>query len=79
MRCDLRGTECACHPSECRASPPTTLAESIMVPSWKTQLITYAWGLALMFSITLTAAYIHEQQLKNSDLDRQEMTHVVRR
>jgi len=78
IRCDLRGIECSCEPSECRAAPPT-LAATLMVPSWKTQLAVCLFGGAITGIAFFCVMASQEQHQKIIDLDRQEMTHVYSR
>lgn len=64
--------ECSCSPSECRASKPTTLAASIMVPSWKTQAITCAFLGVISAIASFAVLSVVEPQLRISDLVNQE-------
>jgi hypothetical protein len=74
IRCDLRGIECSCEPSECRASKPSTLAATIMVPSRKTQLAACLFGGFLIGAVVFVVAARAEPYQKNIDLINQEVT-----
>lgn len=70
--CSMRGKECGCAAHECRASKPASLAEAVMIPSWKTQLITCAF-LGMMSGLAFFAAMsVAEQHQKITDQINQE-------
>ena len=71
IRCDLRGSECACTPNECKAARPASLAPVISF-SLRDHLITCAAVGIAAFFIAFAVAARMEAPLKIQHLANQE-------
>lgn len=73
MRCDLRGTECTCELSECRAAQPEPLPAPVFIPTWKQQLAVVT-SLGVVFGFIFYAAVSRaDGHYRIQQLDQQEV------